>query len=855
MKKLLAISAILALGASALHAQDLNSLSDFDYLKHHLKVISADDFGGRKPLTEYETKTINYIRDQYAALGLQPACDGGYFQDVEEIKTSTSLRGGQLSVKGKKGKVKVNTPSEIVPWTLRNTDRVDIKNAQFVFAGYGISAPEYSWDDFGSVDVNGKVLLVLENDPGMYDDGVFGGKSMTYYGRADYKFEEAFRRGAAGCLVIHMPETSAYKFSSIQGAHGSQEIALVDADGNQAALGLSGWIAEDAVDRIFKAAGADYKATVASARKADFKAVPLNANMTATLDVKVELGTSHNVIGMIPGTDLRDEAVVVMAHWDHLGIGNPVDGDAIYNGAGDNASGVAGMLAHIRRFLADGTKLRRTVIFAALTSEEDGLLGSEWYSKHPVIPMAKTAAAVNIDGGAPLGKAANVEVYAGGLSSVDETVVKLAAAQGRRADVINPDTRGIFFRTDLFNMLRAGVPGVFVCGGQEWLDPADHKSHFNPPYHHPKDEWREDWDMSGVMDHWNLIHSLILSYANDNDMPVWNPGCGFSRPVSEDVAKNPVFGHSKRELIMSVLDQSKPNLYVPAAFFMHFHNKLGDAAIQDHINFFKQTNMDIVKVQYEVVAPHLVIESAADFAKIPVLGPDFFEPQLEVIEKLAAAIGNEALVIPTVYCPLSIFRQMVGNDHYIELVKKYPAEFEKALAGIVESIEWYMRAAANRGADGFYISTQGREAEIFGRNGIFDTIIRKYDRHVSEVASEVGIFNILHICDWEGKYDTLDNFVDYPASVINPPIVYIDGTPVDMKQISKIYGRPIMGGMNRLGNLAKGDIQECFEEVDRIMSKEAPQNFFLGADCTVPDADAKKLRAVIDYVHSWRLNH
>lgn len=541
MKKiLLSLFSLLVLGCVSAFCQgtDLNKLSDLEYFTHHLKVISADDFGGRKPLTPYETKTINYIRDQYVALGLNPADDSGYFQDVEEIKTGSSIKGGKLTVKAKKSKVVVSAPDEIVAWTLRNCSRVDIKDAELVFAGYGATAPEYSWDDFEDVDVKGKVLLVLERDPGSYDETIFNGSGMTYYGRAGYKYEEAFKRGAAGCLVIHMPQSSAYKFAALQAAHGEQEISLADANGNKDALGMSGWIAEDAVRRIFKAASVDYEAALASARSSEFKALPLGVRMSATMDVKAEVGTSHNVIGMIPGTDLKDECVVVVAHWDHLGIGAPVDGDSIYNGAGDNASGVAGMLTHIRRFIGDGTKFRRSVIFAALTSEEDGLLGSEWYSKHPVMPASKTAAAVNIDGGAPLGKSTNIEVYAGGLSTVDEIVSTLGAAQGRRVDIINPDTRGIFFRTDLFNFLRAGVPGVFVCGGQEWVDPEDHKSHFNPPYHHPKDEWRDDWDMSGVMDHWNLIHALIEAYANQTEMPSWLPGCGFSRPVNEYAASN-----------------------------------------------------------------------------------------------------------------------------------------------------------------------------------------------------------------------------------------------------------------------------------------------------------------------------
>lgn len=514
---------------AAAQTTDLSKLSDLDYITHHIKVISADDFGGRKPLTQYETKTIEYIRDQFVSLGIGPAEGQGYFQPVEQIRTRTTLKNGALEVKGRKGKVKVAAMDEIIPWTVRNTDKVEFKNTGLVFAGYGITAPEYDWNDYAGADVAGKVLLVLENDPGMHDDSIFGGKSMTYYGRADCKFREAFSRGAAGCIVIHMPKSSAYTFGALQAAHGEQEIALLDDKQNRDALGLCGWMAEDAVKDIFKLSGVDYETAIRSAAKPGFKAIPLDASINATLNVEAETGESHNVIAVLPGTDLKDECVVVTAHWDHLGIGTPVDGDAIYNGAGDNASGVAGMLAHIRRFIADGTQLRRSVVFVSVTSEEDGLLGSEWYCSHPVFPIAKTAAAVNIDGGAPLGKAKNIEVYAGGLSTVDNMVTALGAAQGRRTDIINPDTRGIFFRTDLFNFLKVGVPGVFVCGGQEWVDPKDHRSHFNPPYHHPKDEWRDDWDMSGVMDQWNLVHGLIELMANQTEMPQWLPGSGFGR--------------------------------------------------------------------------------------------------------------------------------------------------------------------------------------------------------------------------------------------------------------------------------------------------------------------------------------
>ncbi len=529
MNKIILLASAAILSCSGPVTRDTNGLSDFDYLIHHLKVLSSDDFGGRKPLTEYETKTIEYIRDEYEALGLRPVPGCSYFQNVEEIATESSLRGGEIQVQTPAGEFSVKAPEDLIVWTSRNTAEVAYKDVELVFAGYGITASEYGWDDFDGIDVRGKVLLVLENDPGKYDTDIFGGKSMTYYGRASYKYENAFAKGAAGCLVIHIPGSSAYTFNALKAAHSGREISLVGDNGDVDAPGFSGWVGESVVRRIFAESGVDYDSALTKAGKSGFKSFPLQSRISIAIDVKAETGISHNVIGMIPGTDLKDECVVVAAHWDHLGIGVPVDGDAIYNGAGDNASGVAGMLAHIRRFIKDGTPLRRSVVFVALTSEEDGLLGSEWYAAHPVFPATRTAAAVNIDGGAPLGKARNIEVYAGGLSSVDSTVTMLGAAQGRRVDIINPDTRGIFFRTDLFNFLRAGIPGVFVCGGQDWIDPEGHRSHFNPPYHHPKDEWRDDWDMSGVMDHWDLIHALIQEYANQTEMPRWIPGSGFSR--------------------------------------------------------------------------------------------------------------------------------------------------------------------------------------------------------------------------------------------------------------------------------------------------------------------------------------
>lgn len=310
---------------------------------------------------------------------------------------------------------------------------------------------------------------------------------------------------------------------------------------------------------------------------------------------------------------------------------------------------------------------------------------------------------------------------------------------------------------------------------------------------------------------------------------------------------------SKRELILSVLDQSKPNKYVPAAFFLHFDNKLGAKAVQDHIIFFRSTNMDIVKVQYEVVVPRLDIKTPEDWNKVPVYGAEFFEPQLAVIEDLARELKDEALILPTVYSPVALLHQTVG-ENFVELVRKDPEAARPALENITRSIENYLYAARQRGADGFYISSQGGDTKTFGKTNIFKDIIRPYDKRVSETASYIAPVNILHICDYGSSYEEIDSYTDYPASIINPPIHLEKGT-VNLKRVQEVFGRPVFGGLDRLGPLVTGTLEQAKAEVDEVL-KNAPDNFILGADCTVPgDTDYDRLRAVIDYVHNWRSEH
>jgi len=325
--------------------------------------------------------------------------------------------------------------------------------------------------------------------------------------------------------------------------------------------------------------------------------------------------------------------------------------------------------------------------------------------------------------------------------------------------------------------------------------------------------------------------------------------CTSQKPADEHV--------TKRDRILQVLDQSKPNEYVPAAFFLHFPDKLGDKAVQEHIEFFKATNMDIVKIQFEQVLPQNV-STPEGLDSIPVYDEDFWAPQIEVIRKISAELHDSALVFPTVYSPVALLRQAYGYDKgaedFIALLQVDRARTERALANVEKSIENYISAAKKNGADGFYVSSQGGDTMNLGQTDLWETIFRRYDKRVSEFADSIADINILHICDYGSSYVELDSFSDYPASIINPPI-HLENGEVDLKHIAEVFGRPVFGGLDRLGVIANGTIEEAKAAVDEVLAN-APANFILGADCTVPsETDYARLREIIDYAHNWRKNH
>ena len=328
--------------------------------------------------------------------------------------------------------------------------------------------------------------------------------------------------------------------------------------------------------------------------------------------------------------------------------------------------------------------------------------------------------------------------------------------------------------------------------------------------------------------------------------------------TSEIAVAQQTVASSKRERILQVLDQSRPNEYVPAAFFLHFENKLGRKAVQDHKDFYRATNMDFVKVFYEIAVPTVDINSGSDWEKVPVYGEEFFAPQVAVIADLAREFGNEAFVLPTVYSPLALAHQTLGRGKdFKKLITENPKAFGKAIKNLSLSIENYLRAARKAGADGFYISTQGGDGNSIPEK-IWKEQVRQWDKHVSEVANEIGEINILHICDYGTPFknaEALYGFADYPASIINVPLKFSDGSTLNLKEAQKRFGRPIFGGLERLGVITTGSIEEAKAEVDKVLENASP-NFILGADCTVPGTtDWENLRAIIDYAHTWRQTH
>ncbi len=529
MKRLILPGLLLSTAALAAPAPRAPTF-DTQRISRDIQTLSSDAFEGRGPATNGEAKSIAYIAEQMKAAGLQPAGDkGSWYQDVPLLK-SDIVGTPQLSITSPGTKQALTQGDQIaVRAAMTGQQSVAIADAPLVFVGYGVKAPERNWDDFKGVDLKGKIMVVLINDPDFEGgEGDFGGKAMTYYGRWTYKYEEAARQGAAGILIVHESAPASYGWTTVKNSNTNTMFDIVRKDPAASHVPMEGWIQRDLAVDLFKRSGLDFDAAKAAARKADFRAMPLKATLDARYTVKPEVITSHNVAGILPGSKHPNETVIYSAHWDHLGIGQPdAKGDRIYNGALDNASGVAALL-ELARAYGKGPKPDRSVLFLAVTAEEKGLLGSEYYAANPLRSLATTAGVINMDG--PFGSEKTRDFSMYGIAKLDllTMLTETAAAEGRR---YTPDSRpeaGLFYRSDHFSLAKRGVPALSYSPGRDLVvggaarGKALEDAYTRDKYHQPADEYDPNWNTGSVQSDMTILYTLGRRLADGRGWPNWS---------------------------------------------------------------------------------------------------------------------------------------------------------------------------------------------------------------------------------------------------------------------------------------------------------------------------------------------
>ena len=509
----------------------------------HIKKLSSDEFGGRSPGSKGEEMTVEYLTAQLKAAGLEPGNpDGTWIQKVPLVGL-TSSEMTPLSIKKGDQTTTLAPHDDVIAFSQRVTDAIALTDSEVVFAGYGVQAPEFQWDDFKGLDVVGKTLLVLINDPpvpdpkvaGGLDPAMFGGKAMTYYGRWTYKYEKAAELGAAAVFIIHETVPAAYPFSVVQG-FGNERFDLVTPDKNMGLAAIEGWLSVEAATRLLAAAGQDFQVLKAAAVTREFKPIPLGVTASMSFKQTSHPIESRNVIARLTGSDaaLKNEYVIYTAHWDHLGVGDERNGDKIYNGAADNASGTAALLEIARAMKKASPPPRRTILFMAVTAEEQGLLGSQYYAQFPLYPLDKTLADINADNNLPMwGRTRDVTVVGYGASDLEDVLGQAAAEQGR---TVKPDAepeKGSYYRSDHFNFAKSGVPSLAVDDGVDYVGkPAGfgktrREEYLANDYHSPSDEVKPDWDLSGFAEQAKLLFAVGYRVAQGAKYPAWRPGNEF----------------------------------------------------------------------------------------------------------------------------------------------------------------------------------------------------------------------------------------------------------------------------------------------------------------------------------------
>jgi len=513
-----------------------------DDLMRHIRTLASDEFEGRAPGTKGERLTVGYLTGEFQRMGLKPGNpDGSYVQPVPLVGTTAT----DVSVSYRAGEKRTDLvfPAEAVVWTKRFVPEINVVDSELVFVGYGVVAPEYGWDDFKGVDVRGKTIVILINDPPVPDpsdplklDGkVFNGSAMTYYGRWTYKYEIAAKQGAAAAIIVHETGPAGYPWAVVEGSNSRENFDLQSADRNMSRLAVEGWITLDKAKQLFAAAGQNFDQLKQSAVRRDFKPVPLGAKASFRFNNTLREVSSQNVIAKLEGSDpkLRNEYIVYTAHWDHLGRDTGLAGDQIFNGARDNASGVATLLELAEALGKLKTAPRRTMLFLSVTAEEKGLLGAKHYAAHPLYPLRRTLADFNIDSANPWGRTRDVNVIGYGQSTLEDVLQDVATAKGRTPTPDAEPEKGRYYRSDHFEFAKVGVPGLYLQSGVQFIGKPEEfgrqkiGAYTANDYHKVTDEIGADWDLSGMADDAGLLLEVGMRVANGEDYPKWKAGSEF----------------------------------------------------------------------------------------------------------------------------------------------------------------------------------------------------------------------------------------------------------------------------------------------------------------------------------------
>ncbi len=510
---------------------------DSDGLLKHVQVLASDAFAGRAPMSEGEVRTLDYLENAFREAGLAPLFGDSYRQAVDLVSIAARPDSARLTLTHDGDNRELAYGEEIMAWTLRVVPQVDVTDSELVFVGYGIVAPEYDWDDYAGVDVSGKTVVILVNDPGFTtkDPALFRGNAMTYYGRWTYKYEEAARQGAAAAIVVHEPEPAAYGWGVVSSSWAGPQFHLASPNDNRHRVAVEAWVQRTVAEEIARLSGYDFDQLKAAALQPDFQPLPLTSSLSAHLDNNLQRAQSFNIGGLIQGRSKADEVFIYTAHWDHLGTIESDDPtqDVIYNGAVDNATGTAGLIELAEAFHALPEAPQRSVAFLAVTAEESGLLGSAAYCENPAFPMPKTVAGVNIDSMHVYGPTKDVSVIGYDSSELEDMLRRHAAAQQRTIKQEDHPERGYYYRSDHFNFAKKGVPMLYAESGSEHRERGPEylkikgTEYLTKHYHSVSDEVYDDWDLRGAIEDLQLYYRIGLEVADGDQWPAWYSGNEF----------------------------------------------------------------------------------------------------------------------------------------------------------------------------------------------------------------------------------------------------------------------------------------------------------------------------------------